>query len=160
MPPPPPSFTPPPGYVGYGGPGAAMSGSFQRIKGLAKAIDVLLIVSIPFQVLGVIGLFQIRNKARDFLAGDITESKFTEATRANLGSLASILVIPIAVLTIILMFRMAQNLRGLGRGGATWAAGWAIGGWFCPPCVIYAIPWLMFRELWKGSDPDVAPNDP
>ena len=71
--------------------------------------------------------------------------------RRTLGSLVGLLVIPIAVLTIIWMFRMAGNLRQLGRTGATWAPGWAIGGWFCPPCAIYAIPWLMFRELWRGS---------
>ena len=69
-------------------------------------------------------------------------------------------MIPIAVLTIITMFRMASNLRSLGRSNPTWAPGWAIGGWFCPPCVIYAIPWLMFRELWKGSDPTLEPFDP
>ena len=70
------------------------------------------------------------------------------------------MVIPIAVLTMIWMFRMAANLRKLGRTGQTWAPGWGIGAWFVPPCVVYAVPWLMFKELWKGSDPTIAPGDP
>jgi uncharacterized membrane protein len=153
-------MAPPPGYVAYGGPGAAMGGSFERIGGVSKALGILLIVFIPLQLLGVVSLFRIRDKARDFLADRITEKEFNDASRANLGSLASLIIIPIAVLTIILMFRMARNLQQLGRQNATWKPGWAIGGWFCPPCAIYAIPWLMFRELWRGSDPEVAPGDP
>jgi Domain of unknown function (DUF4328) len=159
MPPPPTTFSAPPGYVAYGGPGAAMPSSFQRIKGLAKAIDVLLIISIPLQALGIVGLFQIRAKARDFLAGNISRTDFSDAAGANLSSLSGLLVVPIAVLTIITMYRMAANLRRLGRSDARWAPGWAIAGWFCPPCAIYVIPWLMFRELWRGSDPAVPAFD-
>jgi Domain of unknown function (DUF4328) len=159
-PPPPPNMGPPPGYVAYGGPGAAMSGSFSKVGGICKALVVLLIIFIPLQLLGVIGLIQLSGKAQDFLDGTISENEFTDATSTNLSSLSGLLIIPIAVLTMIIMFRMAKNLRVLGRSGATWAAGWAIGGWFCPPCAIYAIPWLMFRELWRGSDAEVPPNDP
>ncbi len=136
-----------------------MPSQFQRIKGLAKAIDILLIITVPLQALGIVGLLQVRGKARDFIDGEISRREFTDATRVNVSSLSGLLVIPIAVLTIIVMYRMAQNLRALGRHGATWAPGWSIGGWFCPPCAIYAIPWLMFRELWRGSDPTLAPND-
>jgi hypothetical protein len=159
-PPPPPNMAPPPGYVGYGGPGAAMDAQYSRIGGISKAMRILLMILIPLQLVGLISLFTIRDKARDFLNGDISEKKFEEATQANLGTLSVPVIIAIIVLTMILMFRMARNVQQLGRPGATWAPGWAIGGWFCPPCVIYAIPWLMFRELWRGSDPDVAPNDP
>ncbi len=153
-------MTPPPGYVSYGGPGSAMPQVFQRIKGLSKAIDVMLMINLPLQAIGIVGLFQIQGKARDFLDGEISRSDFADSTRVNLNSLAGLLVLPIAVLTIIVMYRMSQNLRSLGRPGASWSPGWAIGGWFCPPCAIYAIPWLMFRELWRGSDPSIAPNDP
>ncbi|TPW10214.1 MAG: hypothetical protein FD127_3834, partial [Acidimicrobiaceae bacterium] len=152
-------MSPPPGYIAYGGAGAAMSGTFSRIGGIAKALVVLLAIFIPFQLLGVIALFQLRDKARAFLEGSLPEDEFTSASTTNLSSIAGLLVIPMIVLTMILMYKMAKNLRGLGRTGATWGSGWAIGGWFCPPCAIYAIPWLMFRELWRGSDPEVAPND-
>jgi hypothetical protein len=153
-------MAPPPGYVGYGGAGAAMGGQSRKVGGVAKALRVLTIIFIPMQIVAIVSLFMVRNNARDFLNGAITEKKFTDTSQANLGALAGVLIIPIAVLTIILMFRMAQNLRNLGRADATWKPGWAIAGWFCPPCAVYAIPWLMFRELWKGSDPAVPPNDP
>ena len=55
---------------------------------------------------------------------------------------------------------MAANLRKLGRPGQTWAPGWGIASWFVPPCFVYAVPWLMFKELWRGSDPGVPPGDP
>ena len=54
---------------------------------------------------------------------------------------------------MIWMYRMAANHRALQRNG-TWAPGWAIGGWFLPPGGLYIIPFLMFRELWKASDPN------
>jgi hypothetical protein len=137
-----------------------MSNAFSRVGGLGKALVVLLIIFVPLQLIGIIGAFDLRDKARDYLAGEISKSKFEDASQANIGSIASVLSIPILVLTMILMFRMAKNLQALGRNDATWKPGWAIGGWFCPPCAIYAIPWLMFRELWRGSDSEVPAHDP
>ncbi|MDP2289791.1 MAG: DUF4328 domain-containing protein [Actinomycetota bacterium] len=158
-PPPPPHSIPPPGYVAYGGQGSVAQGT-QKIAGLAKALAVLLIIMVPFQVLGIFSTITLTDKARELIDGSITESEFEDATQANLGSLAGLLIIPVAVLTMIWMFRMASNLRALGRRGATWAPGWGIGGWFVPPCVLYVVPWLMFKELWRGSDPDCGYDDP
>ncbi len=132
----------------------------QNIAGLTKALVTLLVILLPLQLLSVVSTININSKARDFLNGSASESDFEKAAQFNLGQLAGLLIIPIAVLTIIWMFRMAGNLRSLGRTGATWAPGWAIGGWFVPPCVLYVVPWLMFKELWKGSDPGVAAGDP
>jgi len=152
-PPPPPSSLIPPGYVAYGAPGARpYGGRFQAVGGIGKAMNILLIVFLPLQVLTVFSTYKLSNDAKDFLNGDMSESAFRSASRANLGTFSGLLLIPIAVLTMILMFRMAKNMQSVGRGGQTWRPGWAIGGWFCPP-FLYVIPWLMFRELWKGSDP-------
>ena len=159
FPPPPPNLTPPPGYVHYGSSDAPASRSFQRVGGVAKALGILLMIYIPLQLLAIAATIRLSGRAKDYLNGEISESEFRDATRLNAGGLSGLLIIPIAVLTMILMYRMAQNLRTLGRSGQTWSPGWAIGGWFCPPLVVYAIPWLMFRELWKGSDPDIAPSD-
>ena len=158
-PPPPPNMAPPPGYIAYGGQGAVTPGA-QNIGGLTKALVTLLIILLPLQLLSVISTINITSKARDFLNDPALESDFKKATQFNIGQLAGLLIIPIAVLTMIWMFRMAGNLRSLGRTGATWSPGWAIGGWFVPPCVLYVVPWLMFKELWKGSDPAVAAGDP
>lgn len=164
LPPPPPPGPhgppgPPPGYVAYGTPQATIAAA-SPVGGIGKALGILLMISAPLQALSVVGTLQLSGKARDYLDGTISENEFRDATTLNIGSLSGLLVIPIAVLTMIWMYRMAQNLRVLGRHDATWSPGWAIGGWFCPPCAIYAIPWLMFRELWRGSDPTIAQGDP
>ena len=151
-------MSPPPGYVAYGGPGAYVE--FQRIRGLSKAMTVLLWIYLPLQLLSVVDLIRLRRDAKRFLDGTITEQKFRDAVQLNASAVIGLLVIPVAVLTMIWMFRMAANLRKLGRPGQTWAPGWGIGAWFVPPCVVYAVPWLMFKELWKGSDPAVVPGDP
>ncbi|MGZ4702517.1 MAG: DUF4328 domain-containing protein [Ilumatobacteraceae bacterium] len=163
MPPPPPPMSPPPGYVAYGGPGAA-AGAFQSIRGLSKAMVVLLWISVPLQVLALFDLVRLSRAARKFLAdtnNPNAEQVFKDAAgKLNFGSLGSLMVLPVAVLTMIWMYRMSANLRKLDRQGQTWAPGWGIAGWFVPPCAIYAVPWLMFRELWRGSNPATAPGDP
>ncbi len=160
LPPPPPfNLTPPPGYVAYGGPGSVPFGT-QPIGGVAKPLGILMMILIPVQVLSVISTISVSKSAKDYLDGSISEAKFEDAYSGNITQLGGFLVIPVAVLTMIWMFRMAKNLRALGRNGATFAPGWAIGGWFTPPCAIYAVPWLMLKELWKGSDPEVPNGDP
>lgn len=160
LPPPPPfNIAPPPGYVAYGGQGAQPYG-MQQIGGISRAMSILLYIMVPLQIIGVFATFGTVSKARDFINRRISQSEFEDATKFNLSSLSGLLVIPVAVLTMIWMYRMAGNLRGLGRTGATWSPGWAIGGWFVPPCVIYVVPWLMFKELWRGSDPDTGYGDP
>ena len=150
---------PPPGYVAYGGPGA-YSGAFQGIARVTKAMVVLLWIYLPLQLLSIVDLLRLRRQATRFLNGDQTEQRFKDAVRVNASSLTGLMTIPIAVLTMIWMFRMAANLRKLGRPGQTWAPGWGIGAWFVPPCIIYAVPWLMFKELWRGSDPAIPQGDP
>lgn len=156
-PPPPGDFAPPPpGYVAYGGPGAVMQG-IEPTAGIAKAIVVLMAVSVPLYILNIFDTITAIDDAKQFLRDG---GNGTFQTSTGLGALASFLVLPTGILTMIWMFRMAKNLRVIGRPGATWGPGWGIGGWFVPPAYVYVVPWLMFRELWKGSDPDVAPYDP
>jgi len=123
---------------------------------------ILLSISAAIQVILLPVLLSIRGKAVDFVDGDISEDTFTEAlaTQQGVQFLQGAIQAAILVLTMIWMFRLAQNHRAFGRPGSTWSPGWAIGGWFVPPGAVYVVPWLMFRELWKGSDPENRPNDP
>ncbi len=152
-------MSPPPGYVGYGGP-TAYSGPFQGIRSISKAMVVLLWIYLPLQLLSIYDQLRLSRQASRFLDGSISEQSFKDSVRVNASSVVGLMVVPIAVLTMIWMYRMSANLPNLGRQGRTWAPGWAIASWFVPPCAIYAVPWLMFKELWKGSDPDCAPGDP
>lgn len=137
-----------------------MGNNVQKIGGIAKALGTLMMVQIPMSVLSALLGWQLAGKAADFAAGAISEDEFTSASRNLLTTLTSLLFLPIAILTIIWMQRMAANVKAIGRPGLRWSPNWAIFGWFVPPCIIYAIPWLMFSELWRASDPDVPANDP
>jgi hypothetical protein len=123
---------------------------------------ILLGITAAFQVIGLPVQFALRTKAEQFLDGRITKSSFEDAlkTQQSVTGVQGGAVIALIVLTMVWMFRLAKNHRALGRPDSTWVPGWAIGGWFVPPGVVYAVPWLMFRELWKGSDPANIRNDP
>lgn len=159
-PPPPSSLTPPPGYVAYGGGNYGGFSPFDRVKGLAKWISILLVVTVIGQLISIVVMFGLVDNAQAFLDGEISNTEFSNDYLAVgfVSILSSIGSIALVVLTMIWMFRLASNHRKLGRQG-TWGPGWAIGGWFLPP-MLFVIPFLMFRMLWKGSDPESGPNDP
>jgi len=100
-----------------------------------------------------------QSDARAFLDGRITNEQFVERAAPYLlmSVVQAVATGAAAVVTMIWMFRIARNHRTLHRGG-TWGPGWAIGGWFLPP-LLFVIPFLMFRELWKASDPETAVGD-
>ena len=149
----------PPGYTPYNtNPVAAYA---KKIGGLAKALQILMFCYIAAALLTLVVTIGERGTLRDFLDGTISEDEAKDSI-AKIGlpsSLAGLTQLAIVVLTMIWMFRLAKNHRLLGRTNSTWAPGWAIGGWFLPP-FLFVIPFLMFRELWKGSDPSSPPNDP
>jgi len=136
-----------------------MGSGVQKIAGVAKALGTLMTIQIPLSLISALLGWQMAGKAADFVAGRISEDDFTSSSRNLLTTLTSLLFLPIAVLTIIWMQRMAANLKAIGRVGLRWSPNWAIFGWFVPPCIIYAIPWLMFTELWRASDPGAMAGD-
>ncbi|MFT3852548.1 MAG: DUF4328 domain-containing protein [Ilumatobacteraceae bacterium] len=144
---------PPPGYVAYGGQDA-VDRRMQRIGRWSLALIVLIAVYAPLSLANLVDTVRNTDHARQLLRGDITIGAFRDDYGSNVVALISqSLVLPIALVTFVWMFKIAQNVRALGRDGLRFAPGWALGGWFTPPCVLYVVPWLMFRELWKASDP-------
>ena len=143
----------------YGGANQGAFGAFQRIGGLAKWLGVSLMTLIAVQVASLAKSASDRGSARDFINGQISEDEYTKTVglSALLGLLSFVAFVAVAVLTMIWMFRIAKNLQLMDRVG-TWKPGWAIGGWFVPPFVLYVVPFLMVRDLWKGSDPDSGPD--
>ena len=85
--------------------------------------------------------------------GGLSDDEFRDA----IGPLNAVqLIVGLATLatfivTIIWMYRIATNVRAFQRR-TTWSPLFAIFGWMLPPFVLYVIPFLMFRELWKASD--------
>ncbi len=134
--------------------------ALKRIQGLTTWIVVLTAIVGAVTVLATFLVLLARDEARDYLAGRITDDDFVEAYSPALllGFVQGAATLAVFVLTMIWMHRMASNHRALHRDG-TWSPGWAIGGWFLPPLILYIIPYLMFRELWKASDPNVPAGD-
>ncbi len=99
----------------------------------------------------------VTTDAADFLAGSIEQSEFEDALMPlnSIQLLVSVATLATGILTVIWMFRMASNVRAFGRA-TTWAPLFAIFGWFLPPLILYIIPFLVLRELWKASEPDVV----
>jgi hypothetical protein len=134
--------------------------ALKRVRGISTWIVVLTAIVGVFGVLSALVTRGLTDEAEDFIRDRIDEDEFIEAYAPALllQFVSGAAMIALVVLTMIWMYRMASNHRALQRNG-TWGPGWAIGGWFLPPAVLYIIPFLMFRELWKASDPAVPPGD-
>lgn len=164
VPPPPSGYPVPPspdrgpeqGYVGQYHQG------FQAVGRNARVITILLGVVGALQIIGIPVQIALHDKATKYLAGSITEDSFESAlqTQQNVAGLQAGATLAVGILTILWMRKLINNHRLLGRPGSKWGPGWAIGGWFVPPGAIYAVPWLIFKELWRGSDPSNVTNDP
>ena len=121
---------------------------------------ILLVVLIVAGVASALMIVANRARFADVAAGRLDETDVESAIAGIgfIGLVTGLCQLGVAVCVMIWMFKAARNLRLAGRSDATWAPGWGIGGWFCPPCV-FVIPWLMLQELWKGASPD-APAGP
>jgi hypothetical protein len=129
--------------------------SLHRVGGLGRATSILVGIAALLALASVLAQQSAKTDAEALLADEISTEEFVEQTLPYLltSLLQGVAVLASAVITIIWMYRVAANHRALHRG-TTWGPGWAIGGWFAPP-LLYVIPFLMLREMWKASDPDV-----
>jgi hypothetical protein len=127
----------------------------KRVGSTARAAIILVGVSALMAVLTWIVGLAVVDDAEAYLDGELSKDDFAVsiAPWGLIALIQGVATLAAVVLVIIWMHRIATNHRTLHRSG-TWGPGWAIGGWFLPP-LLYVIPFLMFRELWKASDPDV-----
>lgn len=157
-PPPPPSFTPPPGYVAYGGAGAAQGG-FARIGGLAKALVAVSALSAVTTLVTVAIQYGLRSDAATYLTDQTFDFKSKLSTYLLISGFGGIVSIAGLVLTAIWSFRIAKNLVGLGRPGQSFRAGSTIPVALLGSCTLGILPFLMWREFWRGSDPAASNFD-
>jgi len=157
-PPPPPNLAPPPGYAAYDTP-PTQAGT-KRVGGLGKTLVILTAILAVGTVLTAVLSAGVTQDAKDFLDGTISEDDFTSAIGPlnALQLVTSLATLATGVVTIIWAFRIAGNVRAFGRA-TTWSPLFAIFGWFLPPMVLYVIPFLVLRELWKASEPMSVTGD-
>ncbi len=144
----------PPGYVGVTPTPMGMA-NLKRTAGVERAALTAIVAVAVLAVVGAVVGRTVVDDADAFLAGTTDQDQFIEAIAPYLllSFVEGLAILASAILVMVWMYRIAKNHALLHRG-ATWGPGWAIGGWLLPP-VLYIIPFLMFRELWKASDPDV-----
>ena len=142
-----------------GQPVPTASAVLHRIGRLSTATLALTCTVAALSLVSIWASRAARDDARALLDGTIDTEQFIEGAAPYLlmSVVQGVATVATAVVSMVWMFRIARNHRTLHRAG-TWGPGWAIGGWFLPP-LLFVIPTLMFRELWKASDPDVAIGD-
>ncbi|MGI9053324.1 MAG: DUF4328 domain-containing protein [Ilumatobacteraceae bacterium] len=158
-PPPPPNLTPPPAYGGYS-PNDIAPAPLRRVGGMRTAILVLLGVYMLAALISIVATPAVVDASEEYLAGGLRDEEFLERLAVNgiAGLLTVGATVALLVLSIIWLQRVVSNHRAIGRR-TTWSPGWAIGGWFVPPLIVYAVPMLVLRESWMASDPTVEPGD-
>jgi hypothetical protein len=154
-PPPPPDLAPPPGYAAFSN-RPTPTRPVRRVGNLSTFVMVLTGVAALATMTTVVLSAGVSQDATDFLQGRASDDEFRDAVGPlnAVQLLAGLATVAAGVLTIVWMFRMANNVRAYGRQ-TTWSPLFAIFGWFLPPMVLYVIPFLVLRELWKASDPGV-----
>jgi len=160
-PPPPPPITPPPGYIAYGGPGAAMPHQFQPVKRFTTALVVILAAGLVINFAAAVWQAVFTNDAQRFLDGVITQREFDSAYKSF--SQFSFIAFPLGIAGIVLSsiwsYRIAGNAVGAGRALLTWKSGLTILAWILT-CLFGILPFLMLREHWRASDPELGFGDP
>ncbi len=160
-PPPPANLNPPPGYVAYGGPGAA-GGHFRRTKGLATWLVVLLSIGLVVQIALIIVQLTLKDAAKDFIEDNLTTSQFDDkiAFFLLIGFLALVATIAQIVIMIVWAFRMAKNDQVLNRQPQSFSPGATVAVNILGSCTLGILNFFMWRELWKASDPELPAGDP
>jgi hypothetical protein len=161
-PPPPPNFAPPPGYVPYGGGHQGAFQPTQPIRGLSRWLNVLLIASAALSAVLLLATVLLIGPAGDLDDGRIGLSEFDDELGFFLiaAGLTAIVGLATLVILIIWTFRLGKNLAAMGRVGQSLSKPGAtiainiLGG-----CTLNILNFLMWREIWKGSDPDTPQHD-
>jgi len=150
---------PPPGSWGYQPAGRAY-GPTRRIGGLARAITALQMASIVGTLVILVQQIRLSGDARDYVDGVITESAFNDAVGpfVSISLMVGVVAIASLIVSIIWSYRIAANLEQSGRGPLTWKPGLTIVVWLLGSCTLSIINFLMLKEHWRKSDPDVTPD--
>lgn len=154
-------MAPPPGYVPYGGYGAA-NANFQKIGGLTKWLVGLMAVTVVAQAIALVVQLTLRSSASDYLNDTISSSDFTDdlAVYGLVALLAAGVGIGQLVVLIIWTFRLAKNHLALNRLPQSFSAGATIAVNILGGCTLGILNFFMWREMWRASDPETAPGDP
>lgn len=131
----------------------ARHSTIARVRRTARVVCIVLGVFVVVQIAVIVLSWGLADDADAVLDGRLAGEVFADrhAAVGYLMILWGVVLVTLWVLSIRWMHRLARNVERLGRQGR-WGTRWAIVGWFCPP-ILFVIPFLHMRELWRASDP-------
>jgi hypothetical protein len=154
----PPNFAPPPPAI------PVADARWRSLRGLTNALIIMLLLAAAAAVFGIVAYADRVNAIDDLLDRGFEPSVLQHVHDADhlVGvamAIMLLLALVILVLIIIWTFRAAKNNEALGRLSPRLKPGWAIAGWLIP-LANAVIPVLMLQDLWRGSDPSTARQNP
>jgi hypothetical protein len=140
--------------VAYGEPA-----EFARIGGLTKALLALTGVSAVLSVISAAVQYGLRNDAGTYINDQTFDFKKSLTTYTTIGGVAMALSLASLVVTVLWAFRMAKNVAALNRPNASFRPAATIAVNVLGSCTAGILPFLMWKELWRGSDPQGIEGD-
>ena len=138
-----------------------MPHQFQPVKRFTTALVVILAAGLVINFAAAVWQAVFTNDAQRFLDGVITQREFDSAYESF--SQFSFIAFPLGIAGIVLSsiwsYRIAGNAVGAGRALLTWKSGLTILAWILT-CLFGILPFLMLREHWRASDPELGFGDP
>jgi hypothetical protein len=138
-----------------------MPAQFQPVKRFTSALVAVQAASMVVSLAAAIWQAVFADDARRFLDGVITQREFDSAYESF--SQFSFIAFPLGIAGIVLSsiwsYRIASNLTNAGRAPLTWKSGLTILVWIFS-CLLGILPFLLLREHWRASDPELGFGDP
>jgi hypothetical protein len=136
---------------------------FQRIAGLTKWLRYLIIASVVLSAVTLVVQLCVRDRAQDFVDGIISLDDFEDRLGPFLlvGLVTGAISIAQLVVLCVWTFRLARNMQKLGRQGQSLSQpGVTVAINILGGCTLGILNFFMWREIWKGSDPECPSGDP
>jgi hypothetical protein len=88
---------------------------------------------------------------------DPSEATANDSRHQFIAALQLLVYIATSLVFLMWLHRVYRNLQALGVLGLKYSPGWAVGGFFVPFLNLVR-PFQVVKEIWKASDPKVAPR--
>jgi Domain of unknown function (DUF4328) len=133
---------------------------FGRFKALTTAVVVALVVCAVLDVVAVASDVSYRNLIQNALAGatiSLQQADSADHRQAVIGWWQVGVLLATAVLYVVWFRRAYVNVGRLGVHGLRYGPRWAVSAWFVP-FLNFVRPKVIANDIWRGSDPKLAPE--
>jgi hypothetical protein len=131
-----------------------------RFKALTAAVVVAVGLCGVLDVVGVFSDVSYRNLLQRAMSGaaiSIQQADAADHRQAVIGWLQVGVFLATAFLFVVWFRRAYTNVGRLGVDGLRYGPRWAVGAWFVP-FLNFVRPKAIANDIWRGSDPKLAPE--